>query len=190
MNAALAKQYFGGGPAVGRRIRMGELGAPSAWLTVVGVVGNLKRTSLYREMSWAEPAVVFRPLSQNPGRSLFARRADRGPCKRTRGDGPAEDRGNRLRHRYPEGGRGNRIDFEGTRLSSLSSVAVRSLRRSGVLLAAVGVYGVLAQFVAGRRNWRCGSRSARSADVSCGWPAAMAERLCSPGSPPELPCRR
>jgi hypothetical protein len=34
------------------------------------VVGNVKGTSLYQEMSWTEPATVFRPLIQYSSRSL------------------------------------------------------------------------------------------------------------------------
>jgi hypothetical protein len=41
-----------------------------AYSSPLWVVGNVKGGSLYQEMSWTEPATVFRPLTQYSSRSL------------------------------------------------------------------------------------------------------------------------
>jgi putative ABC transport system permease protein len=47
VNQALAKTYFGGvGHALGRTIRIRGAGIQSAWMSVVGVVGDVRHTSL------------------------------------------------------------------------------------------------------------------------------------------------
>ncbi len=64
VNDALARRFFRGRPAVGRRIRMGDAAAP--WLTVVGVAGDVRQLGL-------ESAVapqVFLPVRQVPRSSL------------------------------------------------------------------------------------------------------------------------
>jgi predicted lysophospholipase L1 biosynthesis ABC-type transport system permease subunit len=40
------------------------------WLTIVGVVGNLKHTQLMNEMSWVESPILYRPLAQEPRQSV------------------------------------------------------------------------------------------------------------------------
>ena len=43
------------------------------WLTIVGVVGNLKHTQLMNEMSWVETPIFYRPLAQEPRQSTADR---------------------------------------------------------------------------------------------------------------------
>jgi hypothetical protein len=61
VNRALAAR-FGPGNAVGKRLQFGTLRAGRPWLTVVGVVGNIRQLGLERSPM---PA-VFLPLAQNP----------------------------------------------------------------------------------------------------------------------------
>jgi putative ABC transport system permease protein len=68
INAALAREYFQSIDPIGQHIRL--LGGPMPWLTVVGVVGNLKHTQLMNEMSWSETPVFYRPLAQEPRPSM------------------------------------------------------------------------------------------------------------------------
>jgi putative ABC transport system permease protein len=151
VNAALARKYFRDS-AVGQTIRIGDHGEYGPWLAIVGVVGNVKTRSVYAEMSWDEPAMVFRPLPQQPSRtlSLVIRTA-----------GPHEYVGETVRRQIAE------IDpelpvrdlvavdawaarqFAYPRFRALSFTVFAGL---ALVLAVVGVYAVLGQMVASRRQ--------------------------------------
>jgi len=61
INRALAAR-FGPGSAVGRRLQLGAPRAGRPWLTVVGVVGNIRQLGLEK----SPMPSVFLPLAQNP----------------------------------------------------------------------------------------------------------------------------
>ena len=67
INEALVGKYLPNEDPIGKHIRPFAGGNGTApWLRVVGVVGNEKRTTVYREMAWVDSPVIYRPLSQNP----------------------------------------------------------------------------------------------------------------------------
>jgi putative ABC transport system permease protein len=68
VNEALAQGYFPNTDPLGQQIRLP--GGPMPWLTIVGVVGNLKHTQLMNEMSWVETPIFYRPLAQEPRPSM------------------------------------------------------------------------------------------------------------------------
>jgi putative ABC transport system permease protein len=68
VNEALAREYFPHTDPLGQQIRFPD--APAPWLTIIGVVGNLKHTELMNEMRWVESPISYRPLAQNP-RQVF-----------------------------------------------------------------------------------------------------------------------
>jgi putative ABC transport system permease protein len=70
VNEALAREYFPDENPVGRQIKMGDQSDASPWLTIVGVVGDLKRATVYKEMDYVVTPSVYRPLSQAAGRSM------------------------------------------------------------------------------------------------------------------------
>ena len=45
-------------------------GGDMPWLTIVGIVGNLKHTELMNEMTWVESPIFYRPLAQEPRPSI------------------------------------------------------------------------------------------------------------------------
>jgi putative ABC transport system permease protein len=66
VNEALARKYFEGDNPVGRHIRPFAGGkGERTWLRVVGVVGDEKRTTVYNEMAWVDPPILYRPVNQN-----------------------------------------------------------------------------------------------------------------------------
>jgi predicted permease len=68
VNQALAHEYFPNGDVLGRLIRIP--GGSMPWLSIIGVVGDLKHTELMNEMQWVETPILYRPLSQEPRRSV------------------------------------------------------------------------------------------------------------------------
>ncbi|MFL6211444.1 MAG: ABC transporter permease [Pyrinomonadaceae bacterium] len=67
VNEMMVRRYFGGQDPVGQRLRrVNPNGQPLPWLQIVGVVGNIKHTSLQAPPS----AEVYVPYLQNPARDL------------------------------------------------------------------------------------------------------------------------
>ena len=68
-----ARRYFAGQDPLGKHIRLGELGSESPWRTVVGMIGNIKETNPFDEMHWKVQPHVYVPFPQsepNGGRQL------------------------------------------------------------------------------------------------------------------------
>jgi len=68
-----ARRYFAGRDPLGRHIRLVEPGSDSPWRTVVGLTGNIKETNPFDEMHWRVQAHVYVPFAQgepNAGRQL------------------------------------------------------------------------------------------------------------------------
>jgi putative ABC transport system permease protein len=68
VNESFAQRYFPDTSALGRQVRL--QGGKMPWLTIVGVVGNLKHTELMNEMTWVETPILYRPLTQEPRESM------------------------------------------------------------------------------------------------------------------------
>lgn len=65
VNEALAAKYMRGDP-VGQRIKLGSPEDKNPWLTVVGVVGNVKSFVVFNEMGYVTEPSVYLPLTQSP----------------------------------------------------------------------------------------------------------------------------
>jgi len=61
INEVMARKYYAGENPIGQRIRWGHEAGPPRWMTIVGVVGDVKQYSLAQP---AEPA-VFTPFAQS-----------------------------------------------------------------------------------------------------------------------------
>jgi putative ABC transport system permease protein len=68
VNESFAQRYFLDTGAIGRQIRL--QGGKMPWLTIVGVVGNLKHAELMNEMTWVETPILYRPVTQEPRESM------------------------------------------------------------------------------------------------------------------------
>lgn len=62
LNETLARRFWPAGDALGKRVSLADPGEQPKWLTVVGIVADMKQES------WAEPArpEVYRPILQQP----------------------------------------------------------------------------------------------------------------------------
>jgi predicted permease len=65
INQTMAKHFWPTGTAVGKRLKIGELGSKNPWLDIVGVVGDVKHWGLADIPS----PQIYLPLAQRPQRS-------------------------------------------------------------------------------------------------------------------------
>jgi predicted permease len=161
-----AGAYFPGGDPVGQRVRVwGEKDAP--WLTIVGVVGTERHPELMREMSWRESAELYRPMRQQPVSSFAI-------AVRTHGDqadtGRAMERALAgIDQEIPMGEVSSMRDSIGTYLKypRFRAIVLDQFAGLALLLAALGLHGLLSQYVA-QRTRELGLRmaiGARSRDI-------------------------
>ena len=68
VSEAMARRYWPDGDPIGRRIRIGNAGdsVPSRWMTIVGVVGDVKHWSLTEQPQ----EELYVPLEQQPARNF------------------------------------------------------------------------------------------------------------------------
>lgn len=143
INESLAQKYFARLDPLGQQIRIP--GMP--WLTVVGVVGNLKHTQLMNEMSWVETPIFYRPLAQEPRPFVQA-------AVRSSGDVNNEIQ-NQIAAIDPSLPL-NEVELLTTRVdktlaySRFRAVVLAFFAFSAVILSAVGLNGVLSQLVSRR----------------------------------------
>lgn len=68
VNEAFARGFFLKGTALGQRIKLGKPDSDEPWITIVGVVGNVSRPTLFE--GYSQRPSVYRPLLQASAGSL------------------------------------------------------------------------------------------------------------------------
>lgn len=144
---SLAQKYWPNDDAIGKQIRQGFPKDPyGPWRTIVGVVGDVKQEGVDRET----PFQVFMPIVQQPRTTSFAIVRTRGPVSASTLEAALHD----LDSNIPIFN-DRTLDQVMRDASSRRRIAMVVLSVFGVvaaLLAAIGIYGVIAQGVAERRR--------------------------------------
>jgi predicted permease len=145
--SSLARKYWPNEDPIGKQMRQGFPSAPyGPWRTIVGVVGDVKQEGVDREIS----PQVFMPIVQQPRTTVFAIARARGPLAAPSLEAALHD----LEPTVPVFN-DRTLDQVMREASSRRRIAMVVLSVFGgvaVLLAAVGLYGVIAQGVAERRR--------------------------------------
>jgi putative ABC transport system permease protein len=146
ISRTMARQYWPGGNELGQRIKIGAADSSQPWMTIVGVVEDVRQ-------NWWKPtarATIYQPFLQAPRRSMVLLvRADYGPARLTAGISEIVK------------GIDNQIAVAAAdTLETEITDSIAIVRILGVLtaifgcvaliLASVGLYGVLAESVARR----------------------------------------
>ena len=148
INIALVTKYFPHTNPIGRPIKLSRADDISKpWLTIIGVAADVKTTSVFKEMGYVEQPTVYRPFSQDPTPSIALMVIANGrPLDLVSG---IEESLGSLDHDLILGDVSTMNEKQSAILSQprFRTVLFSSFAVLALVLAVVGLYGVLAQMV-------------------------------------------
>jgi putative ABC transport system permease protein len=146
VNSGVVRKFFLNQDPIGKRIQLGVPESYGPWRTIVGIVGEIRQEGIDRNM----PSQVFLPIVQQPRTTAFA-------VVRMRGAVPPaslEAALHELDRTIPvfNDRTVTQVRHEASSRRRLAMVVLTAFGSVAVLLAAIGLYGVIAQSVASRRR--------------------------------------
>lgn len=159
VNRTLARRFWGGSSAIGERLKMGGPDSPNPWMTVVGVVGDVRGDSLDQPPRQAF-YIPHGQRARNRNLAIVVRTA-----------GPPQDSVETVRRQVREldpeqpvyqAQTMEEVVFQSLGAKPLAVVVLSFFALLGLIIGAVGVYGVMAHSVR-QRTQEIGIRMALGA---------------------------
>jgi putative ABC transport system permease protein len=152
INETMAREYWPGGDALGRRFKLGDPADDIPWLTIVGVVGDVRQMGIDVPVK----AEMYLPYRQVNGFTWFV---PRDLAIRTNGDpaslvGAVRQAVHAADPNQPISNIATMEEVLGREAAQrrLGMILLTAFAVLALLLASLGIYGVLAYFVAQHRN--------------------------------------
>ena len=147
VNSSMARKYWPNESALGKRIRQGfPPDSFGPWRTIVGIVGDIKQHGLDVDA----PTQIFMPVQQQPRSTVFAVVRARGPVNSSTLEAALHDLDRTVpvfHHQSVE-----QVLHDAYSRRRIAMVVLSVFAGVAVLLAAIGLYGLIAQGVTERRK--------------------------------------
>lgn len=148
INETMAKGFWPGGDPVGHRIMMGAPRPGAVWMTIVGVVGDVKNAGL----DVPPLPQIYRPYWQAPRRAMaLAVRTSGDPLQIARSISERMLSLDRALPIYDVQTMTNRVN-QSTGFPEFQALLIGALAGIALLLAVAGIYGSIAEDIAQRRR--------------------------------------